>query len=115
MWQNESMEVDAAVFRALGDPTRLQILRFLSQKCGPVAVDEEGQVRPVAGATVGEVCCHVTGSPQATSTISFHLKELRLAGLIHAEKAGKFMICSIRPEAIRSVVQFLSSFHEAQP
>lgn len=69
---------------------------------------EEGEVRPVSGATVGEVCCHVTGQEKVSSTVSFHLKELRLAGLIEAEKQGKFMICSVRREAVVAMKQYLA-------
>jgi ArsR family transcriptional regulator len=88
------------MFKALGDPTRARIFEFLCSKCAPIAVEESGEVRPYHGVTVGEVCCHVTGGDQFSSTVSFHLKELRLAGLIHAEKSGKFMVCSVRREAV---------------
>src|SRR5260370_1003474 len=67
----------AAKFKALGDPTRLRIFEFLRGCCRPVALDETGGVSPVNGPTVGEVCCRITGADRATSTISFHLKELR--------------------------------------
>lgn len=91
------------MLRALGDPTRARIFEFLCSRCCAVALDEGGDVRPVTGATVGEVCCHITGAEQFSSTISFHLKELRLAGLIHADKNGKYMVCSVRPEALREI------------
>ena len=95
------------MFRALGDPTRRRIFEFLCERCCPVAVEETGDVHPVSGVSVGEVCCHVTGSDKFNSTISFHIKELRLAGLIHAEKSGKFIICSVRREAIASMADYL--------
>lgn len=87
----------AAKFKALGDPTRLHIYQFLRGQDLPIAVDEEGGVRPVSGPTVGEVCCHITGRERITSTISEHLKELRLAGLIVMERRGKNMICAVNP------------------
>jgi len=86
----------AAMFKALGDPTRLRIFEFLCSCCCPVTVEETGEARTVDGPTAGEVCCRVTGSEQITSTVSFHLKELRLAGLITMERRGKTMICSKR-------------------
>lgn len=95
------------MFKALGDPTRSKIFEFLCGKCGPIAVDDEGDVRPVQGATVGEVCCHITGSEQFSSTVSFHLKELRIAGLIHAEKSGKYLVCSVRREALEAMSNYL--------
>lgn len=102
----------STVFRALGDPTRVRIFEFLCARCCPVALDEAGAVRPVQGATVGEVCCHVTGSDKFSSTVSFHLKELRLAGLIHVEKQGKYMICSVRRDTIRVAADYLNSLPE---
>jgi ArsR family transcriptional regulator, arsenate/arsenite/antimonite-responsive transcriptional repressor len=95
------------MFKALGDPTRARIFEFLCARCHPVAVDDAGGVRPVQGVTVGEVCCHVTGGEQFSSTVSFHIKELRLAGLIRAEKNGKFMVCSVRREAIEAMREYL--------
>src|SRR5258708_5997944 len=98
----------AAMFKALGDPTRLRIFEFLRSCCCPVAVEETGDVRPVSGPTVGEVCCHVTGAVQINSKISFHLKELRLAGLIHVERRGKNIICGVDREAVAALAAYLS-------
>lgn len=97
----------AAMFKALGDPTRLHIFEFLRACCCPVAVEESGDVRPVVGPTVGEVCCHVTGAEQINSKISHHLKELRLAGLITVERRGKNMICGVNREAVAALAAYL--------
>ena len=97
----------AAMFKALGDPTRLRIFEFLRDCCCPVAVEETGDVRPVVGPTVGEVCCQITGAEKITSTISFHLKELRLAGLVSVERHGKNMICSVNREAVAALAAYL--------
>lgn len=96
----------AAMFKALGDPTRLRIFEFLRECCCPVAVGEEGEVSPLQGPTAGEVCCHVTGGEKITSAISFHLKELRQAGLITMERRGKHMICGVD----RRVVDKLAAY-----
>lgn len=97
----------AATFKALGDPTRLKIFEFLRTQCCPVAVEETGDVRPVVGPTVGDVCCHVLGRDGVSSAISFHLKELRQAGLIEAERRGKNLIYQVRPEAIERLMGYL--------
>jgi len=98
----------AAMFKALGDPTRLRIFEFLRSCCGPVSVGDTGEVRPVDGPTVGEVCCQVTGVERITSTISHHLKELRQAGLITMERRGKNMICGINQEAVAALAGYLA-------
>jgi ArsR family transcriptional regulator len=99
----------AAMFKALGDPTRLHIFEFLRSCCSPVAVDDAGDVRPVVGPTVGEVCCHVTGAEQINSKISHHLKELRLAGLITVERRGKNMICGVNRDAVAALAEYLKA------
>src|SRR5450755_3227815 len=96
------------MFKALGDPTRLHIFEFLRSCCCPVAVEESGDVRPVIGPTVGEVCCHVTGAEQINSKISHHLKELRLAGLITVERRGKNMICGVNRESVAALAAYLA-------
>ena len=96
----------ATIFKALGDPTRLRIFEFLRECGGPVAVDDNGDVRPVVGQTVGEICCRVTGRDEITSAISFHLKELRLAGLITVERRGKNMLYSVSREALEMLAEY---------
>jgi len=112
----EIMEKDiASKFKALGDPTRLRIYTFLCDCSGPVAVDNSGDVRPVAGPTVGEICCHITGAEQASSNISFHLKELRNAGLITMDKHGKHIICGIDNATQESLRAFFLNLRKDAP
>ncbi len=96
----------ALMFKALGDPTRLgifQMLRCCSSTGSGVEVDDEGQVRPEGSLSVGEVCCRIGGSG---STISHHLKELRLASLIRMEKRGRWIYCSVNLEALAMIQGF---------
>ena len=96
------------MFKTLGDPTRLRIFDYLRACSSTVTVDECGDVRPVDGPTVGDVCCHITGAEKVSSTISFHLKELRHAGLITMERRGKNLMCSINRAALESLMDYLS-------
>ena len=107
------MEQMARMFKALGDPTRLSIFECLRGGCcGGEAVEvenEEGAIRAKSGPTAGEVCCYVTGTTgPITSTVSHHLKELRLAGLITMKRQGKHMICGINQSAVDEIKEYLS-------
>ena len=99
----------ATVCKALGDPTRARIFQFLLGCCCSVAVGEQGEVRPVDGPSVGEVCCQVTGAEKITSTVSFHLKELREAGLISMEKRGKHIVCSLNRETLARLAGYFDN------
>lgn len=57
------------VLQALGDPVRLQIVRFLASIDGPIA-------------------CHEIPIPVSKSTGSHHLKVLREAGIVTAQVDG---------------------------
>lgn len=99
----------AVMFKALGDPTRLHIFGFLRGCCCPVALENTGEVRPVVGPTVGDICCHITGADKVTSTISHHIKELRLAGLIKVDRRGKNMVCGVNREAVAALALYLTA------
>jgi DNA-binding transcriptional ArsR family regulator len=94
----------APAFKALGDPTRLRIFQTLRCCAQTVEVDDAGECRPAGSLSVGEVCCRLDGS---MSTISHHLKELRLAGLIRMERRGRWIYCSVNPEALARIREFI--------
>jgi ArsR family transcriptional regulator len=101
----------ALIFKALGDPTRLGIFEMLRCCAGDgqgVEVGEAGELRPAGALSVGEVCCRFGGS---MSTISHHLKELRLAGLIRTEKRGRWIYCSLNPQSLELVRSFVEQAH----
>jgi ArsR family transcriptional regulator, arsenate/arsenite/antimonite-responsive transcriptional repressor len=72
-------------FRALGDPTRLKILELLRARgkscCDLVAVDERGLCACDIEAAIG----------LSQAATSHHMGLLRRAGLVDAEKRGRWM------------------------
>lgn len=64
------------------------------------------------GPTVGEVCCCVTGTVKVSSTMSFHLKELRNAGLITMERRGKNMVCGVDREVLASLAAYFNDTND---
>ena len=70
----------AAIFKALGEPNRLKILKLLGGK--PLCVTE------------------ITGSlGLAASTVSKHLSILKNAGFLIEEKKGKWVVYKINPHS----------------
>jgi DNA-binding transcriptional ArsR family regulator len=80
-----------AIFRAIADPTRRQILGVL--RAGP---------QPV-----GRVASHFRTSRPA---ISKHLRLLRQAGLVKTRKIGASRICLLNPRPLRAVEDWLRRY-----
>ncbi len=79
-------------FSALSDETRLSILYALKEN-GSMCVSD---------------ICEVTGKDQ--SLVSHHMACLRNCGLVNTEKNGKFVVYSIKNEAILDILD-LSDRH----
>ena len=91
----------AALLKALADPARLQILDILSQNAGQVcACDFEGLVG---------LPDKKTGMRPKQPTISHHLRVLRKAGLVGAEKRGLWVYYFVRRERLQEVQSLLNS------
>lgn len=69
-------------FRALADPTRLEILRLVAAQAGPTCV-----------------CDIVAHFALSQPTISHHLKVLREAGLLRASRVGIWSFYRVEPGA----------------
>ncbi len=85
----------ATVFRALADPTRVQMLRMLCDAAAPICV-----------------CDFTAAFEQSQPTISHHLAKLRDAGFVRSEKRGIWSFHSLRddmPAACRSALALLDS------
>jgi ArsR family transcriptional regulator len=81
----------AAVFKALSDPTRLQILSLVARNPGGVCE-----------------CSIVDCTPLSQPTISYHVKVLKEAGLLDVEKQGLWCYFRLRKDVVGQVVAALS-------
>jgi DNA-binding transcriptional ArsR family regulator len=80
-----------AVFRAIADPTRREILGLLRAE----------------GRTVGGIAANFRTSRPA---ISKHLRVLRTAGLITTRKRGAATICELNGKPLRAVNDWLREY-----
>jgi DNA-binding transcriptional ArsR family regulator len=80
-----------AVFRAIADPTRREILGML-------------RARPCS---VGEIAANFRTSRPA---ISKHLRMLRVVGLVATTQRGTARICALNAEPLRAVRDWISDY-----
>jgi DNA-binding transcriptional ArsR family regulator len=78
------------LFHALADPARRAIIERLSQ--GPAPVSE--LARPL---------------PMSLPAAMQHLGVLEAAGLVASEKVGRVRTCSIKPQALRQLEQWINA------
>jgi len=81
----------ARAFKVLGDPVRLRVLSLIAARNG------------------GEVCvCDITEAFDLTGpTISYHLRQLREAGLVDCQRRGTWVYYWIVPAKLAVLSQFL--------
>lgn len=82
---------DDAVFRAVADPTRREILRLLRS----------------GGKSVGEIAANFD---QSRPAISKHLRSLRGAGLVVTRPRGTARICELDAKPLRAVDRWLRDY-----
>lgn len=82
-----------ALLAALGQPTRLAVFRLLVE-AGP------------DGRMPGDIAEALSLAP---ATLSFHLKELSIAGLIEGEQQGRYICYRANFEVMNSLIEFLTS------
>ena len=91
------------VCKALGDPTRLRILELLKSKgrscCDLIARDERG------------LCaCDIEKAVKLSqAAVSHHMGLLKRAGLVNAEKRGRWMHYSRNDAAIAGLADLLAT------
>lgn len=89
----------ADVFKALSDPTRVRLLRYLA--------DSES----------GTACaCHLPGALGISQpTLSFHMKKLYDAGLVTRDKRGRWVHYTVRRDRLAQARAFLDVDPTAGP
>lgn len=93
----DKIEELANIFKALSDPTRLRLIRLLSENSARscVAQDNECEGR---GFLCVNALAHRLGVTQ--SAVSQHLRVLRQAGLVNGVRRGAFVHYSLDQEAL---------------
>jgi len=89
--QRRQAETAAAVFKALADPTRVEMVHFLRAASQPICV-----------------CDFTSVFGLSQPTVSHHLGRLRDAGIVHGEKRGIWSFYSLRtdmPAAARAALE----------
>ncbi len=81
----------ATLFKALADPTRVRLLRYL------------------AGSASGTACaCHLPDALGISQpTLSFHMHKLHDAGLVDRDKRGRWVHWTVRPDTLALARDFL--------
>lgn len=87
----ERLANSAALFKALSDETRLRILYTMVNSRREIC---ECEIVPLFGLS--------------QSTISYHLKVLREAGIVECEKRGLWAYCRVNPRALLAGVKTLA-------
>ena len=81
--REDEAALTASLFKALSDPHRVQIVNLLATNPDPVCV------------------CDITDSVDLSQpTVSFHLKKLLRAGLLHREQRGVWAYYSLNRKAM---------------
>ncbi len=89
----------AQILKALADPTRLQILAMLKRP-GCCSMGPKG----------GLCACDIEGQLKLSQpTISHHMKVLREAGLVDAEKIGQWMWYRRNEAAMKRLAKTMES------
>ena len=91
----------ARMFRALGNPNRLRLfLNLLEESKLDLAkgrIHDCFLVKLIANIDLG------------AATVSHHVKELSDAGLIHTQREGKQLICSVDPKGLSQLREALAT------
>lgn len=97
------MAVGSEILKVLGDPARYRIVRFLAEPdcdcCGPQNAVCACDIESLLGLS--------------QPTVSHHMKQLVEAGLVSAEKRGRWVYYELVPEALADVARTLQDLVES--
>jgi ArsR family transcriptional regulator, arsenate/arsenite/antimonite-responsive transcriptional repressor len=79
------------IARALADPRRMELLRKIG------SCEEAMECADIRGC-----------QPVSAATLSHHMKELEMAGLIRAAREGKFVSYTLRRDVLRAYTEQLA-------
>lgn len=93
---SRTTDPDVLLLQALADPTRLAVVRQLSAE--------------------RETCaCDLTvGIDLAQPTVSHHLRVLREAGLVYAERRGTWIYYALAPDAVERLQRIVAELVPAE-
>lgn len=92
---NEKLQLSSEILRALAHPLRMKILEFIDQ-------NDTINVNKIYNTLKLE-----------QSITSQHLRILRLAGLVHTQRDGKFIHYSIDYSKVKNAIKAINAFLEA--
>jgi len=103
MSNNENINQQADMFKALSNPHRLSLFNRLMSCCSPGTKCNPSDAARYCVGELGE------GLDIAPSTLSHHLKELHRAGLVSMERRGKHVECWLEPQVLKNLADFFTS------
>lgn len=92
-FNNEKLQMSSNIVKALAHPLRLKILEY---------IDDKGSIN------VNKI---YTALKIEQSITSQHLRVLRMAGIVHSDKEGKFVHYQIDYPTIEKTVKALKNFY----
>lgn len=98
----------------MADPTAQQPVAMLAALAQATRLDILARVAEAGakGVAAGDIARTIRCPP---STLSFHLKELSRTGLLEAHPRGRFVIYSLRREALDGLARYIAGLAGVEP